>query len=86
MRLSCPICGERDRREFYYVGAALERPSEDAGAQAWENYVHLRENPAGELDELWCHESGCGGWLIVKRNTVSHQILSVRLAKEGDPS
>ncbi|MCR9114722.1 MAG: sarcosine oxidase subunit delta, partial [Rhodobacteraceae bacterium] len=23
MRLTCPICGERDRREFYYAGAAV---------------------------------------------------------------
>ena len=23
MRITCPICGERDRREFYYVGDAV---------------------------------------------------------------
>ncbi|MCH1562654.1 MAG: sarcosine oxidase subunit delta, partial [Rhodobacteraceae bacterium] len=22
MRIPCPICGDRDRREFYYVGDA----------------------------------------------------------------
>ena len=54
MRLRCPICGERDRREFYYQGAALalHRPDPEAGAEAWDNYVHLRENPAGEVEEL----------------------------------
>ena len=33
MRLPCPICGDRDRREFYYQGHAvtLDRPARDAG-------------------------------------------------------
>ena len=37
MRISCPICGERDRREFYYQGAAvmLDRPAPDAGFALW---------------------------------------------------
>ena len=32
MRIPCPICGERDRREFYYQGdaLALDRPEPDA--------------------------------------------------------
>ena len=80
MRLPCPICGERDRREFYYRGTALERPAADAGAAAWDDYVHLRDNPAGETRELWCHESGCSAWIVVTRNTVSHAILGAVLA------
>ena len=45
MRLTCPICGERDRREFYYQGEAvmLERPAPDAGEAAWDDYLHLRD-------------------------------------------
>ena len=31
MRITCPICGERDRREFYYQGAALALDRPDAG-------------------------------------------------------
>ena len=80
MRLPCPICGERDRREFYYRGAALERPAPDAGAAAWDDYVHLRDNPAGETRELWYHEAGCGAWIVVTRNTVSHAVLGAVLA------
>ncbi|MFT7595645.1 MAG: heterotetrameric sarcosine oxidase delta subunit [Paracoccaceae bacterium] len=80
MRLPCPICGERDRREFYYRGAALDRPDPDAGAAAWDDYLHLRDNPAGETRELWFHESGCSAWIVVARNTVSHAVLGAVLA------
>lgn len=84
MRITCPICGNRDRREFYYLGAAssLDRPKPDAGAAAWDRYLHLRENLAGPHDELWQHENGCGAWIIVRRDTVTHEILSAQLAAE----
>ncbi len=80
MRISCPLCGDRDRREFYYQGAALTRPAPDAGPQAWDDYVHLRDNPAGDTTDLWHHEAGCGAWLVIHRNTVTHAIHSVELA------
>ena len=84
MRLPCPICGARDVREFYYQGAAvmLERPAPDAGDAAWDVYLHLRENPAGELEELWSHDAGCGAWLKVVRNTATHAVKSAVLASE----
>ncbi len=84
MRIDCPICGERDRREFYYVGdaVALGRPDADAGPDAWDSYVHLRDNPAGVTRDLWHHEAGCGAWLVVTRNTMTHQISGVEMAKD----
>ena len=85
MRLTCPHCGERDIREFSYRGAAvaLDRPAPDAGAAAWDDYVHLRDNPAGETRDLWHHESGCSAWLVVTRNTVSHAVLRCELASDA---
>ena len=82
MRLPCPICGERDRREFYYKGAAvaLNRPDPEAGLVAWDEYVHLRDNPAGETRELWYHEAGCSAWLVVRRNTTTHEVLGAEMA------
>jgi sarcosine oxidase subunit delta len=84
MRLTCPLCGERDRREFYYRGAAvaLKRPAPDAGVEAWDDYLHLRDNPAGETRDLWQHEAGCGAWLVVTRNTLTHAITDVVLAQD----
>ncbi len=85
MRLTCPTCGERDLREFYYKGSAemLIRPAPDAGAEIWDAFVHLRDNPAGETRELWFHESGCGAWLVVERDTRNHAIGSVSLVGKG---
>ena len=83
MRLNCPLCGPRDRREFYYYGAAdyLDRPATD-DPDAWDNYLHLRDNPAGMTRDLWYHETGCSQWLQVTRNTVTHDILAVALVAD----
>lgn len=84
MRLTCPICGARDRREFYYQGEAvmLERPAPDADSDTWNSYLHLRENPTGPRRELWQHDGGCGAWLVVTRNTTTHEVLGVSLAED----
>ena len=79
MRLTCPLCGDRDRREFHYYGAEdyLNRPAPEAPAQAWDDYLHNRDNPAGVTRDLWYHDLGCSSWLVVTRNTVTHEILAV---------
>ncbi len=84
MRITCPYCGERDRREFYYRGAAvdLDRPAPDAGEAAWNDFVYQRENPAGPTRELWYHEGGCGAWIVVTRNTVTHEMIDAQPASE----
>ncbi len=81
MRLTCPLCGPRDRREFYYYGSEdyLDRPAEGAPSEAWDAYLHLRDNPAGITRDLWYHETGCASWLLVTRDTVSHAIHDVAL-------
>ena len=60
----------------------LARPAADAGVDAWDSYLHLRDNPAGATEELWQHEAGCGAWLVVVRDTVSHAVSSVVLARD----
>lgn len=81
MRLTCPLCGSRDRREFYYYGSDdyLNRPGPEALPQAWDDHLHNRDNPAGRTRDLWYHEQGCAQWLAVSRNTVTHEIYSVEL-------
>ncbi len=80
MRISCPYCGERDGSEFSYLGDArlTDRPDAAATTQTFHDYLYLRENPAGAHRELWRHASGCGSWLIVTRDTLSHAISDVR--------
>lgn len=60
----------------------LDRPAPDAGEDAWDAYLHLRENPAGVTQDLWQHEAGCGAWIVVTRNTMTHEILKTELAAE----
>jgi heterotetrameric sarcosine oxidase delta subunit len=84
MRLSCPFCGERDSSEFTYLGdARITRPEPDSPAapEAFYEAVYLRENPAGPHEELWYHASVCRSWLRVVRNTRTHEILGVELAR-----
>lgn len=86
MRLTCPHCGTRDRREFYYRGdaVALDRPTQGADLEAWDNYLHLRDNPAGDTRDMWQH-TPCGAWIVVDRNTVTHAVHGSTLAEKAKP-
>ena len=85
MRITCPNCGERDRREFYYQGdaLALDRPAEDAGPQVWDDYLRNRDSLAGDIRDMWFHEAGCRAWLVIDRNTVTHAVHKVTLAEKA---
>ena len=84
MRIPCPHCGERDRREFTYQGAAeiIARPDRAAGDDVWAAYLHDRDNPAGDTTDMWYHDP-CGAWIVVDRNTLSHAISGATLAAEA---
>ena len=86
MRIACPLCGARDSREFTPVGGAelVDRPAPGAGAEAWDDYLHNRANACGPSRELWYHGGGCASWLVVERNTATHEVISVALAREGE--
>lgn len=86
MIINHPLLGPRDSSEFVYLGDAclLNRPdwqADDALKQFIE-YGHIRDNPAGLHRELWYHEQGDRSWLVVTRNTVTHEITSVELARD----
>ena len=84
MIIEHPLLGPRDSQEFVYLGDAslLGRPDwkADDAEDAFFDYQYLRDNPAGSHRELWYHEMGDRSWLIVTRDTVSHEILTVELA------
>ncbi|MDW9924836.1 sarcosine oxidase subunit delta [Sinorhizobium meliloti] len=86
MLIPHPLLGMRDSQEFVYLGDArlLDRPdwaSPDAPELFYE-YAYLRDNPAGLHRELWFHEHGDRSWLVVTRNTVTHEIISAELARK----
>jgi heterotetrameric sarcosine oxidase delta subunit len=85
MRIPCPFCGPRDSSEFSYLGdATVERPTLDASDVAVHDYVYLRTNPAGAHRELWYHLSGCHGWIVVARDTLTHAIAKAHFAKDAN--
>ena len=90
MIINHPLLGSRDASEFTYLGDAglLNRPDSFAANadEAFHDYVHLRDNPAGVHDELWFHEHGDRSWLIVTRDTTTHEIIKVRLARTAKPT
>ena len=81
-----PLLGPRDAAEFIYLGDAslIDRPDPEAenAAELFHDYMYLRDNPAGEHRELWYHEQGDRSWLVVTRNTLTHEITNVELARD----
>jgi sarcosine oxidase subunit delta len=89
MIINHPLLGPRDAAEFTILGdaAAMMRPDsatpgvpDQALLDAFHDYVHLRDNPAGMHHELWYHEQGDRSWLVVTRDTLSHDVIRVALA------
>ncbi len=87
MIINHPLLGPRDAQEFTYLGDAtlIERPDGmSANAEdALYDYVYTRDNPAGVHRELWYHEYGDQSWLVVTRDTTTHEILNVELARQA---
>jgi len=86
MIINHPLLGPRDAAEFVYLGDAslINRPDpqSETAAEEFYEYLHLRDNNAGEHRELWYHEQGDRSWLVVTRNTLTHDITRVELARD----
>ena len=87
MRIDCPYCGNRDAREFNYLGDATVTRPDPAAPDAPEKfvaYVYQRDNPAGRHRELWYHGFGCQAWLVVTRDTRTHEISGTEAARKPE--
>jgi methylglutamate dehydrogenase subunit B len=85
MRIPCPHCGQRDLREFTYLGDATVRrpdPENPSALERFVGYVYLRGNSRGAHREYWYHGSGCQAWLVVTRDTGTHEIESAEPASQ----
>ena len=75
----CPWCGLRGDGEFRYGGdAGKRRPESKVSAEQWAHYRFYRTNGKGRTRELWLHADGCGRWLEIERDTVSHDVIHAR--------
>ena len=75
--IRCPFCGPRDEREFDYGGpVALRRPEnpELLTDREWVEYLTSPDNPVGPVRERWWHARGCGAWVEICRDTVTHAV------------
>ena len=86
MIINHPHLGPRDAAEFTILGDAglLRRPDwqADDADYAFYHYLYLRDNPAGLHRELWFHEYGDRSLLVVTRDTVTHAVVDVALARD----
>lgn len=86
MLIPHPLLGLRDSQEFTYLGDAhlIDRPDWQAAdaLDQFHDYLYLRDNPAGLHRELWFHEQGDRSWLVVTRDTRTHEILGAELASD----
>jgi methylglutamate dehydrogenase subunit B len=85
MLIKCPHCGTRPVDEFTFMGdAGPRRPaSTDPATMAqWFDYVYLRDNPQGRFEEYAHHAGGCRSWLVVTRDTQTHEVFGVVTARD----
>jgi len=86
MIINHPLLGPRDGNEFIHLGdeSMIDRPDgmDEHAAKNFYEYLYLRDNPAGKYRELWYHEAGDRSWLVVTRDTFTHEIFNVELARD----
>ena len=84
MLIPCPHCGVRPVEEFTFLGDAKpQRPlsNDPATMEEWFDYVYLRDNPQGQMEEFVHHSGGCRSWLVVTRDTLTHEVSAAIMAK-----
>ncbi|MGI9605595.1 MAG: sarcosine oxidase subunit delta [Acidimicrobiales bacterium] len=70
----CPNCGPRNQSDLRLVGAAVPRPNPNEATRAeWGEYLYLRENPAGWLEETWYCRSGCRTYFNLERHQATNE-------------
>ena len=85
MLIPCPHCGTRPVEEFTFLGdASVTRPTtnDPSSMEQWFDYVYLRNNPRGRFEEFAHHSGGCRAWLVVTRNTETHEVHGAVTARD----
>ena len=73
--INCPNCGRRNPYEFSFGGECKTTPAADADVKTWCEYLYFNENMSGFQNKWWFHTTGCGEWVKIRRNTVTHEII-----------
>ena len=86
MRIDCPHCGLRFQRRIHHQGVRSRRlvRAADAGTRCIRRLRLRRQETSGAARrEHWHHAGGCRAWLVVERNTLTHEIYSVTDVSEA---
>jgi sarcosine oxidase subunit delta len=73
MQIVCPFCGSRELREFEFRKTVAQ-----AGASAFAD-AYLRAENAELSLEHWQHALGCRAWLLLRRNTITGEVLATEM-------
>ena len=81
--IPCPYCGLRNENEFVCWSEVVRRPSDPAALSdaEWVDHVYNHDNPKGWVREQWWHERGCRRWIVVERNTLTHDVAGAEPAR-----
>jgi heterotetrameric sarcosine oxidase delta subunit len=77
--IPCPFCGPRDDNEYRYggeAGIAVPADTPDLTDEAWAEFLFVRHNPKGPMNERWYHAHGCRRWFTLARDTSTDAVLS----------
>ena len=78
MLIPCPFCGPRNEDEFTCWSEVVHRPADPSSLSdsQWADFVYKHRNPKGRAREQWWHARGCRRWILVERDTLTHDIAS----------
>ncbi len=76
--IACPHCGPRAQEEFSYERTTDSVVTTEAAPDAAMTALFTRENPRGVAEEIWRHTYGCRGWMVFRRDRISHAISDIR--------
>jgi methylglutamate dehydrogenase subunit B len=76
-QINCPNCGSRSPYEFKFGGECKTVPDPGADLKTWCDYLYFHENMSGFQEEWWFHARGCGDWIRIRRNTVTHEVAPI---------
>ena len=74
----CPCCHENFDETEFSCGGELRKKIDPSICtdKEWNEYLYMRQNTKGVLQELWMHSKGCLLWFIAERDTRTHEILN----------
>ena len=82
MLIPCPVCGLRDHERVHLWRRRHDRAPGNSPMptrRAGRTMSTTARNPRGPHTEYWHHVHGCRQWMVVERDTQTHDVSGARL-------